>query len=171
MPGVTGGGGRELSGHVVVQNMLRRIRQRAVTRHRTLARTVSELGIWKSAGSSHPLRGIEGEDMKATRRIDGHVAPGSEEVRAEFERNFAERGEIGAAVAAYWRGERVVDLWGGRRTSDGDEPWNEDTKVISPDRQEVVDTLVAKIAALSAYLEAALKKAGERGVDVEAPFE
>jgi len=60
----------------------------------------------------------------------GFVARGFEEVRAEFERNFAERGEIGAAVAAYWRGEKVVDLWGGRRMPDGDEPWNEDTMVV-----------------------------------------
>ena len=42
--------------------------------------------------------------------INGFVAPGFEDVRAEFERNFAERGEIGAAVAAYWRGAKVVDL-------------------------------------------------------------
>ena len=65
-----------------------------------------------------------------TARVDGFVAPGFEEVRAEFERNFAERGEIGAAVAAYWRGEKVVDLWGGRRTPEGDAPWNEDTMVV-----------------------------------------
>jgi CubicO group peptidase (beta-lactamase class C family) len=58
------------------------------------------------------------------------VAPGFEEVRAEFERNFAERGEIGAAVAAYWRGEKVVDLWGGRRTPENDAPWEEDTMVV-----------------------------------------
>jgi hypothetical protein len=38
-------------------------------------------------------------------RVSGFVAPGFEEVRAEFERNFEERGEIGAAVAAYWRDE------------------------------------------------------------------
>src|SRR5512140_1150717 len=62
--------------------------------------------------------------------IEGLVAPGFEEVRAEFERNFAERGEIGAAVAAYWRGEKVVDLWGGRRSPAGDAPWNEDTMVV-----------------------------------------
>ena len=62
--------------------------------------------------------------------VCGQVAPGFEEVRREFERNFTERGEIGAAVAAYWRGEKVVDLWGGRRTPDGDEPWNEDTMVV-----------------------------------------
>jgi CubicO group peptidase (beta-lactamase class C family) len=51
-------------------------------------------------------------------------------VREEFERNFAERGEIGAAVAAYWRGEKVVDLWGGRRAPDGAAPWNDDTMVV-----------------------------------------
>jgi CubicO group peptidase (beta-lactamase class C family) len=61
---------------------------------------------------------------------DGWVAPGFEEVRAEFDRNFAERSEIGAAVAAYWRGEKVVDLWGGRRAPTGDAPWNEDTMVL-----------------------------------------
>jgi CubicO group peptidase (beta-lactamase class C family) len=58
------------------------------------------------------------------------VAPGFEEVREEFVRNFAERGEIGAAVAAYWRGDQVVDLWGGRRTPTGDAPWSEDTMVL-----------------------------------------
>lgn len=60
----------------------------------------------------------------------GRVSPGFEEVLTEFERNFSERGEIGAAVAAYWRGEKVVDLWGGRRTPTGTEPWNEDTLVL-----------------------------------------
>ena len=68
--------------------------------------------------------------MTTTTRVHGMVTPGFEEVRAQFERNFAERGEIGAAVAAYWRGEKVVDLWGGRRTLKGDEPWNEDTMVV-----------------------------------------
>lgn len=62
--------------------------------------------------------------------IDGHVAPGFEEVREEFERNFLERDEIGAAVCAYWRGEKVVDLWGGFRTPERDAPWKEDTMVI-----------------------------------------
>ncbi len=42
-------------------------------------------------------------------RAHGRVAAGFEEVRVEFERNLTERGEIGAAVSAYWRGERVVD--------------------------------------------------------------
>jgi CubicO group peptidase (beta-lactamase class C family) len=75
-------------------------------------------------------RGATAAPLTATTHVDGFVAPGFEEVRAEFERNFAERGEIGAAVAAYWRGEKVVDLWGGRRTPEGDAPWNEDTMVV-----------------------------------------
>ena len=60
----------------------------------------------------------------------GRVALGFEEVRVEFERNFAERGEIGAAVAAYWCGQKVVDLWGGYRAPAGDAPWEEDTLVL-----------------------------------------
>lgn len=60
---------------------------------------------------------------------NGFVAPGFEEVRVEFERNFTNRGEIGAAVAAYWRGEKVVDLWGGRRAPAGDATWDRDTMV------------------------------------------
>jgi CubicO group peptidase (beta-lactamase class C family) len=67
--------------------------------------------------------------MTDTTHVGGLVAPGFEEVRAEFERNFAERGEIGAAVAAYWNGEKVVDLWGGRRSPMGDAPWMQDTMV------------------------------------------
>ena len=45
--------------------------------------------------------------------IGGTVAPGFEPVRDEFERNFAERGEVGAACCVYRGAEPVVDLWGG----------------------------------------------------------
>lgn len=68
--------------------------------------------------------------MTGATQVAGSVAPGFEEVRDAFERNFNQRHEIGAAVAAYWRGEKVVDLWGGRRAPEGDAPWNEDTMVI-----------------------------------------
>jgi CubicO group peptidase (beta-lactamase class C family) len=90
-------------------------------------------------------------------RHRGSVAPGFEEVRTEFERNFAERGEIGAAVAAYWRGEKVVDLWGGRRTPAGEEPWNEDTLV-------VVNSTTKGLSAMT------IAVANSRGwIDYEAP--
>ncbi len=89
----------------------------------TLLRALSR----RHGGEAHSRRAGQG----ASKPVDGWVAPGFEAVRAEFERNFAERGEIGAAVAAYWRGEKVVDLWGGRRAPDGDAPWNEDTMVVA----------------------------------------
>ena len=63
-------------------------------------------------------------------RSAGTVAPGFEEVRYEFERNFARRGDIGAAVAAYLHGEKVVDLWGGRRSPWSNAPWQADTMVV-----------------------------------------
>jgi CubicO group peptidase (beta-lactamase class C family) len=62
--------------------------------------------------------------------VEGTVAPGFEGVRREFERNFAERGELGAACAAYVGGEKVVDLWGGVRDVRDGSPWQEDTLVI-----------------------------------------
>jgi hypothetical protein len=73
-----------------------------------------------------PLRDNTSAPGAPATLIDGWVAPGFEAVRAEFERNLAERGEIGAAVAAYWRGEKVVDLWGGRRILGSDAAWQED---------------------------------------------
>ena len=83
--------------------------------------------------------------MRTTARVGGMVAPGFEDVRTEFERNFTERGEIGAAVAAYRRGEKVVDLWGGRRAPGSDAPWNEDTMV-------VVNSITKGLAAMTLAL-------------------
>ncbi len=96
--------------------------------------------------------------VESTSRHGGRVAAGFEEVRAEFDRNFVERGEIGAAVAAYWRGEKVVDLWGGRRTPVGPAPWNEDTMV-------VVNSTTKGLAAMTVAV------ANARGwIDYEAPI-
>lgn len=62
--------------------------------------------------------------------IHGSVAPGFEEVEQEFRRNFAERREWGAACTVYYRGEKVVDLWGGYRDLEGQHPWEEDTLIL-----------------------------------------
>jgi CubicO group peptidase (beta-lactamase class C family) len=62
--------------------------------------------------------------------IGGSVQPGFEDVREEFRVNFARRGELGAACAAYVRGEKVVDLWGGYRDASRQERWEEDTLVL-----------------------------------------
>jgi CubicO group peptidase (beta-lactamase class C family) len=63
-------------------------------------------------------------------RIEGRVSPGFEPVRAAFGENFARRGERGGACCVYYRGEKVVDLWGGVRNKATGEPWQEDTMVI-----------------------------------------
>ena len=60
--------------------------------------------------------------------IHGFVAPGWERVKREFIENFRSRGDLGAAVCVYYRGEKVVDLWGGNRNRKGDE-WEENTLV------------------------------------------
>jgi CubicO group peptidase (beta-lactamase class C family) len=62
--------------------------------------------------------------------IDGFVRSGFEDVRREFERNFAERDELGAACAAYVGGTKVVDVWGGVRDARNGQPWREDTLVL-----------------------------------------
>lgn len=61
--------------------------------------------------------------------IHGFVESGFEALKAQFERNFAERGELGAACAIYWKGAEVVDLWGGYRDCQARFPWEEDTLV------------------------------------------
>src|SRR6266542_909210 len=55
----------------------------------------------------------------------GTCEPRFERVREEFERNFAERGEVGASVCVTLDGQTVVDLWGG--TARPDQPWAQDT--------------------------------------------
>jgi CubicO group peptidase (beta-lactamase class C family) len=61
--------------------------------------------------------------------VHGTVADGFEAVRDAFAENFARRGELGAACAAYRDGVKIVDLWGGRRDRTG-APWTEDTLVM-----------------------------------------
>lgn len=65
--------------------------------------------------------------MTETVPIDGTCAPGFEEVRAEFARNFTERGEVGAAVHIVHEGRVVVDLVGGWADGARTRPWDRDT--------------------------------------------
>ncbi|HEY7158155.1 MAG TPA: serine hydrolase domain-containing protein [Gemmataceae bacterium] len=48
-------------------------------------------------------------------------------IRGEFERNFAERGEVGASVCVTIDGRVVVDLWGGFAERHTHRPWERDT--------------------------------------------
>ncbi len=102
----------------------------------------------------HGVAGSAVEDSRhEVSRARGNVAAGFEQVRVEFERNFAERGEIGAAVCAYWHGEKVVDLWGGRRRPDGDAPWQEDTMIVVNSTTKGVSAMTLAVANARGWLD------------------
>jgi CubicO group peptidase (beta-lactamase class C family) len=62
--------------------------------------------------------------------VEGRVAAGFEVVREAFVRNFTHRRELGGACCVFFRGEKVVDLWGGIRDKQTGAPWKEDTMVL-----------------------------------------
>ncbi|HSB86141.1 MAG TPA: serine hydrolase domain-containing protein [Ilumatobacteraceae bacterium] len=59
--------------------------------------------------------------------ISGFVAPGWEAVRHAFHHNFTDDEEVGAAVAVYHRGCKVVDIWGGSFDASGERPYDDST--------------------------------------------
>lgn len=61
--------------------------------------------------------------------IEGTCAAGFDGVRDAFAANFAERGEVGAAVHVILGGEVVVDLVGGWTDEARTQPWRHDTIV------------------------------------------
>lgn len=61
--------------------------------------------------------------------LGGRCAPGFEPVLEAFEQNFSLRGEVGAAVAVWIRGDLVVNLWGGWADPSRQRRWREDTLV------------------------------------------
>lgn len=75
----------------------------------------------------------------------------------EFARNFAERGELGAAAAVFVGGRKVVDLWGGIADDRTGRQWQEDT--VLP-----VMSLAKAVVSISAHL---LAQQGK--LDLDAP--
>jgi CubicO group peptidase (beta-lactamase class C family) len=61
--------------------------------------------------------------------IHGSCDPRFARVGEEFEKNFAARGEVGAAVCVYENGHKLVDLWGGIADTQTGMPWEENTLV------------------------------------------
>jgi CubicO group peptidase (beta-lactamase class C family) len=59
--------------------------------------------------------------------IEGSCQSRFASVREEFERNFAERGEVGGSVCMTVDGETVVDLWGGAADPATGQAWANDT--------------------------------------------
>ncbi|MDA2990866.1 MAG: serine hydrolase, partial [Actinomycetota bacterium] len=59
--------------------------------------------------------------------IGGRCSPRFEAVGSAFERNFAENGDVGAAVAVWVDGDLVVNLWGGHADARRRRRWRENT--------------------------------------------
>lgn len=78
--------------------------------------------------------------------VCGEVDEGYGPVADAFRRNFAERGEIGAACAVYRDGQKVVDLWGGYRDGVTRAPWHEDTVVTMFSTTKGVSSLALALA-------------------------
>src|SRR5260221_10972785 len=70
------------------------------------------------------------QDRPPQANIHGSVARGLERVAEEVERNFVERGELGAAFAVVRDSAVIVDLWGGVADRATGRPWSEDTAQI-----------------------------------------
>ncbi len=70
-----------------------------------------------------------GESRTVEIPISGHCDARFGAVREEFARNFAERGEVGAAVCITVGGTTVVDLVGGWADPSARAPWRHDTLV------------------------------------------
>ena len=85
--------------------------------------------------------------------VQGHVSSGFEEVRNTFAENFVRRHELGGACTAYYRGEKVVDVWGGVRNKLTGEPWQRDTMVVVHSATKGLAAMTLAIAHSRGWLE------------------
>jgi CubicO group peptidase (beta-lactamase class C family) len=85
--------------------------------------------------------------------IHGYVKPGFEEVKEQFVQNFTDRDENGAACAIYYKGEKVVDLWGGYRDALTKKLWEKNTKVIVFSTTKGLAALCLAMAQSSGWLD------------------
>ena len=84
-----------------------------------------------AAGAAYAVyRTKNGSKTEPIPDVHGFVSHGFESVRKAFVENFTRRHEVGGACCAYYRGEKVVDLWGGARDKATGEPWEEDTMIV-----------------------------------------
>jgi len=84
--------------------------------------------------------------------IAGGVDEGYGKVADVFRRNMTSGQEIGAAVAAYRDGVKVVDLWGGYRDGRTKAPWEHDTLVNMFSTTKGVSSLAVAVAASRGFI-------------------
>jgi CubicO group peptidase (beta-lactamase class C family) len=97
--------------------------------------------------------------------LHGFVEPGFERVRDAFAANFerppdplsallgADVGEVGAAVAVYHEGRKVVDLWGGLAQRSTGRPYREDTLQLVFSATKGVTAIAANLLAQRGLLD------------------
>lgn len=90
-------------------------------------------------------------------KIEGVCDERFRAVAAEFERNFRDRGEVGASLCVSVAGKTVVDLWGGMARRRDEAPWKRDTL-------SIVYSCTKGMTALCAHI---LESRGK--LDIEAP--
>jgi CubicO group peptidase (beta-lactamase class C family) len=79
--------------------------------------------------------------------IAGDADEGYGKIADVFRRNMTSGKEIGAAVAVYRDGKKVVDLWGGYRNGITKWPWQEDTMVTVFSTTKGVSSVAVALAA------------------------
>jgi CubicO group peptidase (beta-lactamase class C family) len=84
---------------------------------------------------------MSGTEVTVSGTCDERFAP----VQAAFEKNFAVRDELGAAVAVVHDDELVVDLWAGYQDVARTMPWERDTLVLVASTTKVVATVAGLI--------------------------
>ncbi|WP_445160661.1 serine hydrolase domain-containing protein [Mycobacterium sp. Dal123C01] len=84
--------------------------------------------------------------------IGGDVDEGYGKVADAFRRNLSSGREIGAAIAVYRDGRKVVDLWGGYRNGITRAPWEQDTLVNVFSTTKGIASLAVAVAASKGYL-------------------
>ncbi len=85
--------------------------------------------------------------------VNGDVDEGYGKVADAFRRNLTSGHEIGAAVAVYRDGRKVVDLWGGYRNGFTRTPWEQDTIVNVFSTTKGVASLAVAVAASRGLLD------------------
>ena len=72
---------------------------------------------------------MESRTSPADAPVQGYCDPRFQAVRDQFQQNFVDQSENGAALAVSLKGELVIDLWGGWMDAAQTKPWAEDTIV------------------------------------------
>ena len=85
--------------------------------------------------------------------IQGYCDDRFSVVADEFERNFVERGELGASFCATVGGETVVDLWGGHGDVVRTTAWDKDTTTVVMSSTKGVTALAAHLLVSSGELD------------------